>query len=72
MSGQRKPGKAQRDLSYAELFKQRRQLAQDVLIVAFLGGMPGTYWHTDSRIERACDALGWTPTEAREWAEGDS
>lgn len=43
------------------------QLAIDVLTLAADGGMPDTFWHTDSRVQRACAALRWTPDEAREW-----
>lgn len=46
-----------------------RQLARDVLTMAANGGMPDTYWHTDSRIKRACNVLGWSIIDAREWAE---
>lgn len=45
-----------------------RQTARDVLTMAANGGMPDTYWHTDSRIQRACKVLGIGPNEARAWA----
>lgn len=45
-----------------------RRLAWDVLLMAHEGGMPDTYWHTDSRIARACRILNYTPDQAREWA----
>lgn len=44
-------------------------IAKDVLSLAATAGMPDTYWATDHRIDRACTVLGWTPNEAREWAE---
>lgn len=34
-----------------------RELALDVLTMAVVGGMPDTYWLTDSRVARACDVL---------------
>lgn len=43
--------------------------ARNVLSMAASGGMPDTYWHDDSRILSACEELGCTPTEARQWAE---
>lgn len=46
------------------------RLAKNVLSLAAQGGMPDTYWHTDSRIRRACKVLNWTPEQARTWAEG--
>jgi hypothetical protein len=48
--------------------KVMEQLAKDVLTLAADGGMPDTFWLTDSRIERACTGLGWTPEQARTWA----
>lgn len=48
-----------------------RQLALDVLTLAADGGMPDSFWHTDSRIIRATDELGWTVEAARAWAQGD-
>lgn len=44
------------------------RLAKDVLVMAALGGMPYTFWLTDSRISRARRVLEWSPTEAYEWA----
>ncbi len=43
--------------------------ARNVLSIAASGGMPDTFWQTDSRILSACEELGCTPTEARLWAE---
>lgn len=43
-------------------------LARAVLQLAVLGGMPDTYWYTDSRIELARRTLGLMPHEARDWA----
>lgn len=43
--------------------------ARNVLSIAASGGMPDTFWQTDSRILSACKVLSLTPTEAREWAE---
>lgn len=37
------------------------QLAKDVLTMAVNGGMPATYWLTDSRVLRACEVLGIEP-----------
>ena len=45
------------------------QLARDVLTMAASGGMPDTYWHSDTRISRACEVLGITPDQAREMAD---
>jgi len=45
-----------------------RQLAKDVLTMAANGGMPDTYWHSDNRIKRARNVLGWDVVRAREWA----
>lgn len=42
------------------------QLARDVLSMAATGGMPDSFWLTDTRIERACAVLGLSPAEARE------
>jgi len=44
----------------------REQLARDIIALAQVGGMPDTYWLSDSRISRACAVLGITPEEARE------
>ena len=44
------------------------QFAKDVLTMAANGGMPDAYWHTDSRITRAIEQLGWTVEQARDWA----
>lgn len=44
-------------------------LARSVLVIAQLGGMPDTYWPTDTRIALACSTLGLSPTAARRWAE---
>jgi hypothetical protein len=43
-------------------------LARAVLTMAAAGGMPDTFWHTDSRIALACQTLGWDPDHARDWA----
>jgi hypothetical protein len=48
----------------------KEDLARDVLMMAALGGMPDTYWHSDVRIKRACTVLGYTPDAARQWAQG--
>lgn len=55
-----------------ELIADRRQLAKDVLAVAASGGMPDTFWWTDSRIARAREALGWTVEKAQEWARKET
>lgn len=52
-----------------ELQTNLRQAARDVLTMAANGDMPDTYWHTDSRIQRACKVLGIRSDEARTWAE---
>lgn len=44
-------------------------LAKCVIMIAALGGMPGTFFQTDSRVALACSTLGWTTYEAQEWAE---
>lgn len=48
-----------------------RALAIDVLALAQVGGIPDTYWATDSRIARACEVLGVKPAEAMttDWTE---
>lgn len=45
------------------------QMARDVLSLAQRGGMPASYWATDSRVARACTVLGLTPAQAsaRDW-----
>jgi hypothetical protein len=45
-----------------------RTLAKDVLICQALGGMPDTFWMTDTRTLRACVVLGVSPVAARRWA----
>lgn len=45
------------------------QLAKSVLVMAANGGMPDTFWLTDSRISLACYVLGMTPYEARDWVQ---
>ena len=54
----------------SDLHDSLRVVAADVLALAQVGGMPSTYWATDSRIARACSVLGLTPTQAAriEWA----
>jgi hypothetical protein len=49
-----------------------KRLARDVLVIAALGGMPDTFWGTDSRIARASATLGWSVEEAREWARAEA
>ena len=44
------------------------KLAKAVLTIAADGGMPDSYWATDSRITMACEVLGWTSERARVWA----
>lgn len=46
-----------------------QQLALDVLHLAMIGGMPSSYWHTDSRIARACEVLGVDVDFAEQYAE---
>jgi ribonuclease HI len=41
------------------------QLALDVISLAITGGMPETYWASDSRVARACAILNLTVEEAR-------
>lgn len=45
-----------------------QQLARDVLSLAVRAGMPQEYWHTDSRVARACEALGISTAEAVQMA----
>lgn len=45
--------------------KAAQQLATDVLSMAASGNMPDSYWHTDRRIFRACQALGASVEEAQ-------
>jgi hypothetical protein len=49
----------------------REQLARDVLSLADVGGMPDSYWQTDSRVTRARAVLGVGEderyTKAEEW-----
>lgn len=47
----------------------RERLALDVLHLAMLGGMPSSYWQTDSRIARACEVLGIDVDYAEQHAE---
>jgi hypothetical protein len=51
----------------------REQLAKDVLVMAANGGMPDSYWFSDTRIKRARAVLGWSAERARTWAneQGD-
>jgi hypothetical protein len=49
-----------------------QQHARDVLVMAAMGGMQDSAWATDSRIERACNTLGWTADEARAWARAEA
>jgi hypothetical protein len=47
-------------------------LARAVLSLAQVGGMPDSYWYTDSRITLACSILGISKEEAAEldwWVE---
>ncbi len=48
--------------------RERAQLARDLLFFAASGGMPDTYWQTDSKVGRACKALGWTREQGRRYA----
>lgn len=50
--------------------QQSKQLAQDVISMAQSGGMPDSWWLTDTRIARACKVLGITPEKAREEIPG--
>lgn len=47
--------------------QQLRQLGQDLLEIASFGGIPDTYFFTDQRIKRACDAMGMSLQQAYEW-----
>ena len=44
-------------------------LAHDVLSMAASGEMPDTFWQTDQRVLRACEALDISPENARNWAQ---
>lgn len=58
------------DLSRRDRLPSRRELAADALALAQMGGMPDSFWLTDSRIARACQVLGIGPQEAldTDWA----
>lgn len=59
-------------ISYDELKdlrEERDQLAKDVLEIAMAGGMPESFWFTDSRIKRACKVLDYSPAQAYVWAQ---
>lgn len=45
-----------------------QELAMDILTLAYTGGMPDSYWHTDVRIYRACRVLGIKPEDAQDVA----
>lgn len=45
-----------------------RALARSVLVAAASGGMPATFWQSDSRIAAACAVLGVDVAEGRAWA----
>ncbi len=47
-----------------ELETKVDELARGLLSLAQVGGMPESYWRTDSRIAIACEALAITPEEA--------
>lgn len=51
--------------------KTKKALARSVLVMAANGGMPDSFWNTDTRIALACDTLGWSIYEARKWAFGN-
>lgn len=53
---------------FVTLYEERVKLAWDVLSLALTGGMPDSYWLTDQRITRACEALGMDASEARDAA----
>jgi hypothetical protein len=40
--------------------------AVGILSLAQVGGMPGSFWHTDSRVRLACEVLGITTEKAQE------
>jgi hypothetical protein len=46
-----------------------RDLATSLLVFAELGGMPDTYWSTDSRVEQALWVLDLAPDAARALAQ---
>jgi hypothetical protein len=45
-------------MSRSDRDADKQDLAADVLTMAYVGGMPDSYWHTDPRIKRACEVLG--------------
>lgn len=51
--------------------QQLTQLARDVLSLAQRANMPESYWHTDSRVARACATLAITPARAvaSDWSD---
>lgn len=48
---------------------ERRMLAESILVMAAHGGMPGSYWLTDSRIGLACRVLDIATSEAAAYAD---
>lgn len=48
--------------------KLHGDLARSVLIMASLGDMPDSFWHSDRRIGQALYMLGWTVDDGRNWA----
>lgn len=51
-------------LEPVETIPSLEDLARDVISLAQTGGMPESFWSTDSRIARACTVLGVEPEEA--------
>lgn len=48
--------------------KHYENLAKSVLVMAVQGGMPHSFWDTDSKIRLACGTLGWTLDKGWSWA----
>lgn len=51
------------------LQERHRQLGQDLLEIATLGGMPDSYFMQDERIKRAAAAMGMSVQQAFEWMD---
>lgn len=47
-------------------------LAKAIICLAADGGLPDTFWSTDTRIQAACNILDLSPEQARQWAETHS
>lgn len=50
-----------------EALEMLERLAKAILTLAAAGGMPDTFWSSDSRIQLACEVLGWDYEVGRAW-----